>query len=109
MYFNPPSYIPQLPLQPPDSVPIHDFLFGNGDKYGRHPVAASKPPFTCGITGKSYLVEEVAERIELLARALAAELGWQVNAGKPIDKMIGVFTLNSVRTPLIPLVPRQWC
>ncbi|EOD47885.1 putative long-chain-fatty-acid- ligase protein [Neofusicoccum parvum UCRNP2] len=95
MYFTPPSYIPQLPFQPPDTVPIHDFLFSHEQKYGRHPIAASKPAFTCGTTGKSYSVAEVTQRIEHLARALSAELGWQVNAGDPMDKVLGIFSLNS--------------
>ncbi|GME25289.1 AMP-dependent synthetase/ligase [Neofusicoccum parvum] len=99
MYFTPPSYIPQLPFQPPDTVPIHDFLFNHEQKYGRHPIAASKPAFTCGTTGKSYSVAEVTQRIEHLARALSAELGWQVNAGDPMDKVLGIFSLNSIDAP----------
>jgi hypothetical protein len=96
MYFTSPSYIPQLPFPPPDNVPIHEFLFGRNDKYGRYPLAASKPPFTCGLTGKSYSAPQVAERIEYLARALASELTWLVNDGHELNKVIGVFGLNTV-------------
>src|ERR1700738_2146813 len=99
MYFGSPSYIPQLPFQPPDTVPIHEFLFGDGNKYGRHPKATSKPPFTCGYTGKAYSASEVAERIESLARALSTELGWRVNECHEMDKVIGIFSLNTVIPP----------
>jgi hypothetical protein len=96
MYFTSPSYIPQLPFPPPDSIPIHEFLFGDNDKYGRYPIAASKHPFTCGLTGKSYSALEVRERIEFLARALASRLGWSVNDGQELSKVICVFSLNAV-------------
>ena len=96
MYFTSPSYVPPLPFPPPDSLPIHELLFSDDDLYGRFPIAASKPPFTCGITGRSYSAVEVAARIEALGQALAARLGWTVNEGQEFDKVISVFSLNSV-------------
>ncbi|KZL65715.1 phenylacetyl-CoA ligase [Colletotrichum tofieldiae] len=54
-------------------------IAGGQRPYGRHPKADLKPPFTCGITGKAYSLAEVLEQIELLARALASDLGWQIN------------------------------
>jgi hypothetical protein len=96
MYWTSPSHVPQLPFQPPDTLPIHEFLFNDGDNYGRHSKFTSKPPFTCGSTGKAYSVSEVAERIEYLARALSRELGWSVNEGDEMDKVIGIFSHNSV-------------
>ncbi|KAF2177280.1 hypothetical protein K469DRAFT_535334, partial [Zopfia rhizophila CBS 207.26] len=70
--------------------------FDDGDRYGRHPKAVSKPPFTCGITGKAYSVSKVAERFECLARALSTELDWQVSEGDEMDKVIGIFSLNTM-------------
>lgn len=96
MPFTTPSYIHKLPFNPPDSVPIHEFLFTDGDKYGRYPIADSRPPFTCGITGKSYSVAEVKNRIEWLSAALASELGFEVNGGSEFDKVIGLFSVNTV-------------
>ncbi|KND92253.1 putative 4-coumarate--CoA ligase 1 [Tolypocladium ophioglossoides CBS 100239] len=98
MPFYTPSYVAKLPCNPPDSIPIHEFLFGEGDKYGRFSLASSRSPFTCGITGKTYSAVEVAERIECLARALASELRLQVNSGNELEKVIGVFTVNAVDT-----------
>jgi hypothetical protein len=96
MPWTSPSHIPQLPFQPPETLPIHEFLFKDGDDYGRNSRSASKPPFTCGTTGMAYSVSEVAERIEHLARALSRELGWSVNEGEEMDKVIGIFSHNSV-------------
>ncbi|KAL2864990.1 uncharacterized protein BJX67DRAFT_373465 [Aspergillus lucknowensis] len=95
MPFTSPAYAPPLPFGPPDTVSVPEFLFGD-EKYARCPRAKSKPPFTCGITGKSYSTAEVAERIEFLARALAAELGWPVNEGCELDKVVGIFSFNSI-------------
>lgn len=98
MPFTTPSYIPKLPFDPPDSVPIHEFLFSDGDEYGRYPIADSLPPFTCGITGKSHSAVDVKNRIEWLSAALASELGFDVNTGSEFDKVIGLFSFNTVWT-----------
>jgi len=96
MPFVPPSWVPQLPFDPPDSVSIADFMFD--ELYGRHPLGYSRPMFTCGLTGKEYSSLEVRERVDFLARGLAKELGWQPNQGTEWDKVIAVFSVNTVRT-----------
>lgn len=97
MPFTTPSFVHKLPFDPPDSIPIHEFLFSNGDnKYGRYPIEDSLPPFTCGITGKQHSAVEVKQRIEHLAAAIATELGFEVNSGEALDKVVTVFTVNTV-------------
>ena len=59
-------------------------------------MAESRPFFTCGISGQSYSPLEVKDRVEYLARGLADELGWQVNSGTEWDKVVGVFSANTV-------------
>jgi hypothetical protein len=88
-----------LPFQPPDSIPIHDFLFGEAaTKHGRYPPEKSKPPFTCGVTGKSYTVQEVSERFESLARALSSDLQWNAQYdGDEMDRVAAFYSLNTVR------------
>ena len=66
------------------------------EKYGRHPLEQSWPPFTCGMSGKEYSAVEVRERVDNLAKALAEEFNWQPNKGTEWDKVIGVFTVNTV-------------
>jgi hypothetical protein len=95
MVFTSPSWVPQMPFDPPDSVSIPEFLFN--DQSGRYPLAKARPCFVCGITGKSYSAVEVKQRIEYLARGLKAELGWNPNEGSEWDKVAGAFSANCVR------------
>ncbi|KAI1864753.1 hypothetical protein JX265_008477 [Neoarthrinium moseri] len=94
MVFNPPSWVPKLPFDPPDSIPIGEFW--HNERYGRHPLDKSLNAFTCGVTGKAYSNDEMKERYELLARALSKRLGWRVNEETPWDKVVGVFSFNSI-------------
>lgn len=94
MVFNPPSWVPQLPIDPPDSIPILEFM--RNEKYGRYPLSKSNAPFTCGLTGKSYSAVELFQRSEHLARSFSKKLGWQPNEGTPWDKVACIFSLNSV-------------
>ncbi|KAL8899366.1 MAG: hypothetical protein Q9207_006235 [Kuettlingeria erythrocarpa] len=96
MVFIAPSWVPKLPFHPPDSIPICDFMLD--EKYGRRALNDSRPPFTCGLTGIEYSVTEVKHRVDKLARALSAELGWQPNKGTEWDKVAGVFSVNTVDT-----------
>ncbi|KAI1803857.1 acetyl-CoA synthetase-like protein [Daldinia bambusicola] len=94
MVFTPPAWVPQLPFDPPDSIPIHEFW--SSEKYGRQPLARSRNPYTCGITGKTYTAAEMTERYELLARSLAKRMGWRPNEETPWDKVVSVFSFNSI-------------
>jgi long-subunit acyl-CoA synthetase (AMP-forming) len=101
MVFTPPSWVPKLPFDPPDSIPICDFMLE--EHYGRHPLGYSNNPFTCGLTGKTYSFLEVRERVDYLARGLAKELDLQPNKGSEWDKVIGVFSVNTLDT-----LPLAW-
>ena len=94
MVFTPPEWVPKLPFDPPDSIPISEFMLD--EAYGRHPLHNARPPFTCGLSGTEYSALQVRDRVEKLARALSKELGWQPNSGTEWNKVIGVFSLNTV-------------
>lgn len=94
MVFTAPSWVPKLPFDPPDSIPICEFMLN--EKYGRLPLQDSRPPFTCGVTGTAYSAVEVRDRVDQLARGLSKEFGWQPNKGTEWDKVIGVFAVNTV-------------
>ncbi|MCJ1474053.1 hypothetical protein MMC13_002711 [Lambiella insularis] len=96
MVFTSPSWVPKLPFDPPDTVSIHDFMFD--EEHGRYPIQKSKPPFTCGLTGQEYSAVEVRERVKNLAQGLSKEFNWQPNSGSEWDKVIGVFTVNTIDT-----------
>ena len=124
MVFYPPPWVPKLPFgksavspaplrvwflyrlpdsarhatnvnpDPPDSVTIGEFM--NSDAYGRFPISKSRNPFTCGLTGKTYTTKESHERSEQLAKALSKIMGWAPNRDSPWDKVIGLFSVNTV-------------
>ena len=94
MVFTPPSFVPKLPYDPPDSVSIFDFTFG--EEYGRPPLADSPAPFVEGLTGKEYSALEVKARVERLAVALAEELEWDPHAGSERNRVAASFTVNTV-------------
>ncbi|KAK4649251.1 uncharacterized protein QC761_117270 [Podospora bellae-mahoneyi] len=94
MVFYPPPWVPKLPFDPPDSITIGEFM--KNEIYGRRPIAKSRNPFTCGLTGKTYGVTEQHNRTELLARALSKVMGWEPNVDSPWDKVIAVFSVNTI-------------
>ncbi|OAA61629.1 phenylacetyl-ligase [Niveomyces insectorum RCEF 264] len=93
MVFYPPAWVPKLPMDIPDSVPLEQFMIG--EEYGRYPLAKSRNPYTCGLTGKSYSWAEMTERTDGLARAIGKRFGWQPNEGTPWDKVMAVFSYNT--------------
>ncbi len=94
MVFTPPSFVAQLP-EVPDTIPICDFILD--EKHGRRPYSQSWDPYTCGLSGKTIKATDQKTRVDHLARALAKEFGWKVNEGTEMDKVVGVFALNTVR------------
>lgn len=94
MVFTSPSWVPKLAVEPYDSIPICDFMLNN--KYGRTPLAESKNPFTCGLSGRTYTATEMVGRVENLAKGMAKEFGWAPNQGTEWDKVVGIFALNTV-------------
>jgi hypothetical protein len=75
-------------------VTIGEFMFN--ERFGRCPLSRSRNPFTCGITGKTYSSAEVSQRTDFIARALAKVTGWQPNEGTCWEKVIGVYSFNTV-------------
>lgn len=67
-----------------------------GEQFDRHPLETARNPFTCGLTGKTYTSLEIKERVDYLARGLAKELGFRPNEGSEWDKVIAVFSVNTV-------------
>lgn len=93
MLFKPHDSLPQT-LNIPDTVPLGEFLFD--EKHGRRPLAESLDSYVCGISGFKVSACEQKQRVGLLSRALARDLGWEVNKGSEFDKVVGIFALNSV-------------
>ncbi|KAG5291508.1 AMP dependent CoA ligase [Histoplasma ohiense] len=102
MVFQSPSWASSMPSSSiPDSTPICDFIFD--EKYRRPSLASSRNPFVWGISGEGYSAVQVWQRVDYLARSLAQEFGWHPNRGSEWDKIIGIFSLNT-----IDYIPLGW-
>ncbi|PTB45151.1 uncharacterized protein TrAFT101_000610 [Trichoderma asperellum] len=94
MVFTPPSYVPQLP-DIPDSITIEEFL--RDEKHGRLlPLAKSRNPYTCGLTGKTYTAVQVAERTDLLARAIGKRLGFNLHEETEWERVVAIYSVNAI-------------
>lgn len=93
MPFYPPSWVPELP-EIPDSISCETFMFD--ERYGRYPAQNSRAPFTDGLTGRTYSVLEVKQRVDHLSRALSKELGFKAHEGTEWDKVVACFSLNTI-------------
>ncbi|EFQ26604.1 AMP-binding enzyme [Colletotrichum graminicola] len=94
MVFTSPKWVPQLPIDPPDTITIAEFM--SNEKYGRYPIAEARNPYTCGLSGKSYTASEVKQRTDYMARALSKKLDFAPNEGTEWDKVIALFSLNTI-------------
>ncbi|KPM44528.1 hypothetical protein AK830_g2007 [Neonectria ditissima] len=83
-----------LPQSIPDDVTIEEFMYN--ERHGRKPLASSRNPFTCGITGRTYSTAEVQQRVDFVARALEARAGWAAKEGTEWDKVACIYSLNTI-------------
>ncbi|KFA69821.1 hypothetical protein S40285_02448 [Stachybotrys chlorohalonatus IBT 40285] len=93
MVFAPPSWVPRLP-DAPDSITVEEFL--SNETYGRRPLAASRNPYTCGLTGTTHTPAAVLSRTAHLSRALAARLRFDPGQGTEWDRVVALFSLNAI-------------
>ncbi|KAF5664717.1 putative phenylacetyl ligase [Fusarium heterosporum] len=94
MVFTPPSWVPDLPIEPPDSMSVAEFM--SSEQYGRYPISKSRHPYTCGLTGKTRTVEDVILREEYLARGIAQALGFDGGSGSEWDRVVVIFSYNTI-------------
>ncbi|KAF5972463.1 putative phenylacetyl-CoA ligase [Fusarium bulbicola] len=95
MVFESPAWARALPPVPfPDSITVEEFMYS--EKHGRKSLKLSRNPYTCGLTGQTYTVAEVRERVDSMARAIAKRLDWSVANGTEWDKVACVFSWNTI-------------
>ena len=96
MPFQPPSWVPALNVEEeiPESLSIADFFLD--ERYGRLPYEQSRPPFIDSQSGKAPSIQTVNSQVDYLARGLVKDLGWQTSSGTQWDKVVGVFSENTV-------------
>lgn len=97
MIFTPPPWVPKISERIPETLTVGEFVL-EGD-VSRPPTGSGKKPFVDAISGRSVSIEDLGDRVDGLARALAQELGWSPNEGSPWDKVVAIFSLNTVSGP----------
>ncbi|KAF4965387.1 hypothetical protein FSARC_6801 [Fusarium sarcochroum] len=94
MVFTPPSWVPDLPIDPPDSITAAEFM--SSEEYGRYPIAKARHPYTCGLTGKTRTADEVILREDYLARGIGQALQFDPHVGSEWDRVVAVFSVNTI-------------
>jgi acyl-CoA synthetase (AMP-forming)/AMP-acid ligase II len=56
------------------------------------------------MTGRSYTIEEVNERVNSLAKSLHAILKFDIEGGTEWDRVVAIYSLNTVRHPLVMII-----
>lgn len=95
MIFTPPAWGPEM-MAIPASCPIHEFLIQRDSRH-LYEWSEEKPALVCAVSGQSYTIKAIADRVDALARSLGRELGWSPNTGSPWSKVVGIFSFNTVR------------
>ncbi|KAK4105140.1 acetyl-CoA synthetase-like protein [Parathielavia hyrcaniae] len=97
MVFSSPAWVPPIPSEIPDAVPVSSFsLRGKDDDVGQDD---SRALLVDGLSGKTFSRAVLRDRVEWLAQALAQRLAWSPNEGSPWDKVVAIHSLNSVGLP----------
>lgn len=94
MIFSSPSWVPPISGEIPSSVPIGQFALDRNVRLPPQP--HGRGPFVDAISGKWHPGNTLEARVDLLARALAKDLGWSPNEASPWDKVVAIYSLNTV-------------
>ncbi|KAL3430054.1 hypothetical protein BDV09DRAFT_189603 [Aspergillus tetrazonus] len=94
MIFTPPVWGPEM-MAIPASRPIHEFLVQRDSRH-LYDWSEEKPALVCAVSGQSYTIKTIADRVDALARSLGRELGWSPNTGSPWSKVVGIFSFNTL-------------
>ena len=95
MVFSSPAWVPDIPWEIPDSIPLGQVALAGLN--GVSEKSATDVLLVDGVSGKSYSRADLNQRVEWLAGGLAKELGWSTNDGSPWDKVVAIYSLNTVR------------
>ncbi|RNJ56659.1 hypothetical protein D7B24_007023 [Verticillium nonalfalfae] len=96
MVFTSPAWVPKLPIGMSHCFQTSRLSPAGRGKYGRYAGAKSRNPYTCGLTGKTYTIPEVRQRVDHLSRAIGKKLDFAPNEGTEWDKVVALFSLNTI-------------
>jgi len=106
MVFKTAEWVGDLPFEPPSNTLVADFLFtqlwpGTGPTQD----GAVSGMLVCAVTGASWSMPKIRDRVDLLARSLCKRLDWQPNIGSPWNKVVGIFSVNTVGIRAVGRMP----
>ncbi|KAM3067693.1 hypothetical protein ACMFMG_011433 [Clarireedia jacksonii] len=96
MVFVTPPWVPEIasPSPLPDSTLVGDFISQrNHDLYNW---SDEKPTMIDALSGIQYNMREIRDRVTALSKCLGKELGWEPNKGSPWDKVVGIYSYNTI-------------
>ncbi|KAH6632038.1 hypothetical protein F5144DRAFT_592886 [Chaetomium tenue] len=91
MVFSSPAWVPDIPWDIPDSIPLGQFSLA-----GLNDGSDSDVLLVDGLSGKSYSRADLHQRVECVAGGLAKEFGWSPDEGSPWDKVVAIYSLNTI-------------
>jgi hypothetical protein len=94
MVFKTPAWVPQISTSVPDSVLVGDFVTKRD--HNLYDWSDEKPTTICALSGGSYNMREIRDRVSSLSQSLSKDLGWLPNQGSPWDKVVGICSFNTV-------------
>lgn len=94
MEFHTPSWVPQITVPIPDDKLVGDFVVER--KHRLYEWSADKPTIVCALSGRSYTIDDVRNRVSNLSKGLSKRLGWSPNKNSVWNKVVGILSYNTV-------------
>ena len=94
MEFRTPSWVPHLSVPTPDNKLAGDFVVER--KHDLYKWSNDTPTVVCALSGKSYTMNDVKDRVTNLSKGLSQRLGWSPNKDSPWNKVVGILSYNTV-------------
>lgn len=98
MEFHTPSWVPQVSVLIPDDKLVGDFVVER--KHNLFELSDEKPAVVCALSGKSYTIPDIKNRVSNLSKALSKRFGWSPNSDSPWNKVVAILSPNTVSAKL---------
>lgn len=94
MEFHTPSWVPQVSVLIPDDKLVGDFVVER--KHNLFELSDEKPAVVCALSGKSYTIPDIKNRVSNLSKALSKRFGWSPNSDSPWNKVVAILSPNTI-------------
>lgn len=94
MDFHTPSWVPHISIPIPDDKLAGDFVIERNHNLCEW--SDDKPTVMCALSGKSYTMNDIKNRVLNLSKCLSKRLGWFPNEDSAWNKVVGILSYNTV-------------